>query len=526
MAFTKILNPATGKPFVEASPSDEVIELRRQILNQFKMKYDAAQTTSQNTNHWRMADSLSPDAANSLAVRSSVRSRSRYEFFNNGYLMGIGLTLTNDFVGNGPTIQVTEESMSDDAQRDIELRFSEYADAINLRQKLWQIRLAKLRDGEGFLVSMIDDELESECKIDYQVIECDQFSNPNIGYKNNDPLEVDGIRFNPRTGKPMSYFILDQHPGETEIFTLDISSGSWYPKEQVIHWFRKDRPWKRGVPETVSTLPLWALLRRYTLAVVQNAEIAADFTILLESLQPPNIIPFASTGSPSVPSESNPENWFDSFPIDRGLMTVLPNMYQMKQLDPKQPVTMYDTFVNALIQEACRPLLSPRNLSLGNSGGYNMASGTLDRQFYRQTINSEREDASAEVLKRVFRNWWFEAIRIPGYLSLSQEMTPSVRLKGPKISCRWDEVPEHTDPVKVAQAIDILHRGGHISDTDIQEMRFNRSVEDHYRNIEKQEAWRSENFDKDESGNEPDNSSSAEGESVGSLRNSYQWVTR
>jgi hypothetical protein len=48
--------------------------------------------------------------------------------------------------------------------------------------------------------------------------------------------------------------------------------------------------------------------------------------------------------------------------------------------------------------------------------------------------------------------------------------------------------------LKVAQAIDVLFKSGHISDTDIQEGRFNRRVEDHYRNLEKQLAWRDKNW--------------------------------
>mgnify|MGYP001613554414 FL=1 len=187
-------------------------------------------------------------------------------------------------------------------------------------------------------------------------------------------------------------------------------------------------------------------------------------------------------------------------------MTVIPSGYDLKQLDPAQPVTMYDTFVNALVQEAARPLLAPRNLALGNSGGYNMASGALDRQFYRQAINQERLSCNEEELEQCLEYWWYEAIRIPGYFDdeyvrgnqnpISSIVTrfQSLREESPRHVFRWDEVPEHTDPVKVAQAIDILYKGHHLSDTDIQEARYNRSVEEHYANLEKQYQWHAENL--------------------------------
>jgi hypothetical protein len=146
--------------------------------------------------------------------------------------------------------------------------------------------------------------------------------------------------------------------------------------------------------------------------------------------------------------------------------------------------------------------MAPRNLAIGNSGQYNMASGTLDRQMYRFAIDQERTDCGEEVLDEDLKQWWYAAIRLTNYFEdeiTPREMKairatiqefPSLRESPPDHTYRWDEVPEHTDPVKVAQAIDILHKGGHVSDIDIQEKRFNRRAEDHYNNLEKQNEAR------------------------------------
>lgn len=500
--MSQLINPATNKPFKQVQPNRQIIRLREQILRTLRSKYDAAQTTSQNELHWAQADALSPNAANSLSVRKKLRDRSRYETANNGYLQGITLSLALDMVGSGPTLQVTDPRLSEEQRSIIEKKWSLRTKQIKLRRKLRRLRLAKCRDGEGFSFSVNDFKLRDQVKVNQRVYECDQVSHYNFDFSipNN---EIDGLRFNLLTGEPEAYHLLNDHPGETFMTSMRPLSGRWINADNVIHWFFDERGALRGIPETIPTLPLWALIRRYTLAVIQNAEIAADFTVLLESMQPAATTPF-SLGSDNEPTQDDPDDWFSSFPLDRGLMTVLPGMYQMKQLDPKQPVNMYDSFVNALIQEAARPLLVPRNLAIGNSGDYNMSAGTIDRQMYRSAISNERLDCEEEVLDKDLDQWWEEAIRIPNYFE--DEITPrptesiratiaefpSLRESPPEHTYRWDEVPEHTDPVKVAQAIDILHKGKHISDKDIQETRFNRSTDEHYENLREQEEARKE----------------------------------
>ncbi len=57
----------------------------------------------------------------------------------------------------------------------------------------------------------------------------------------------------------------------------------------MIHYFRADRPGQsRGIPEITPALPLFAQLRRYTLAVLAAAETAADFAAVLYTDAPAN----------------------------------------------------------------------------------------------------------------------------------------------------------------------------------------------------------------------------------------------
>ena len=99
-----------------------------------RAKYDAAQSTSDNTRHWINADGLSANAAMSAGVRDILRKRARYEVANNSYAKGIVLTLANDCIGTGPRLQ----ALTDDGgfNREIEAAFKDWSHEVGLAAKL------------------------------------------------------------------------------------------------------------------------------------------------------------------------------------------------------------------------------------------------------------------------------------------------------------------------------------------------------------------------------------------------------
>ena len=101
-----------------------------------------------------------------------------------------------------------------------------------------------------------------------------------------DLLAIDGIIFDEH-GNPIEYHVLKRHPGDNIArWTLDFDR---VPAASMIHYFRADRPGQhRGVPEITPALPLFAQLRRYTLAVLAAAETAADFAAVLYTDAPAN----------------------------------------------------------------------------------------------------------------------------------------------------------------------------------------------------------------------------------------------
>ncbi|MFO0180220.1 MAG: phage portal protein, partial [Planctomycetota bacterium] len=322
-------------------------------------KYDAAQTTEDNRRHWAMADGLSAAAANSRSVRRTIRNRARYEVANNSYAKGIIATLANDVVGRGPILQVAAGAA--EANTRIERAFSNWAIEIGLAQKLRTMRQSKAIDGEAFAMLVTNEALRSPIKLDLKLIEAEQVTDPDDRQNH-----ADGIRFD-QFGNPASYTVLREHPGSGTTSTEKLSP---VPAENMIHWFGVDRPGQvRGIPDITPALPLFAQLRRFTLAVLAAAETAASFAAVLYTTAPAN-------------GEADDVDPFLPIEIEQRMMTTVPAGWQMGQLRPEQPCSTYAEFKRELINEIARCLNMPFNVAACNSASYNYASGRLDHQVY------------------------------------------------------------------------------------------------------------------------------------------------
>jgi len=466
-----------------------------QLKRQLRAKYDAAQTIIDNQNHWANADNLSPHSVASLSVRRKLRSRSRYEVIeNNPYLKGTVLTVANDFVGSGPKLQINDKRLSKARRQQIEARFMKWSKGIKLRQKLWRMRVAKITDGETFLRVFNNKRKGSPMTLDFQVLEADRISSSftqsdTTGFKVSANVnEIDGVRFD-NFEQPVQYHILNSHPGGSLFFEgfFQQQGGQWVDKKFIIHWFRQDRGWLRGIPETTPSLPLCAILRRYTLAQARHAETQADFTAIIETEGPASTNPWTDGAGTQI--EDDP---FDVFPIEMGMIANLPWGYKLKQLQSVPLGFQYDEFVGALLREIIRPILVPFNIAVGTSKDSNMASANVDQHIYRGGQHAERLDCQDFVLDEILQIWWEEAIRIPGFLGDDLLVADQAfRDEPPEHLWRWDKVGlDHTDPVKVAKALETLHNKRFITDRDIQEQHHNRDLETWRADIKEDDEFR------------------------------------
>jgi len=394
-------------------------------------KYDAAQTTHENRRHWANADHLSANAAIGADVRRILRSRARYEVANNSYAKGIVLTLANYVVGTGPRLQM----MADDpeANRVIEKEFARWAKAVGLAHKLRTMRIAQCESGEVFALLATNPRIDAPVQLDVRSIEADQVAMP-WPVPRGDMKAVDGIVFD-EFGNATAYYVLRQHPGDN---TVPRSGGIEFdvmPVESVIHLFRAERPGQsRGIPEITPALPLFAMLRRYTLAVLGAAEQAAL----------PSGVIYTDAAADAESSQVEP---MDTVEMDRGTWMTMPFGWKISQVKAEQPTTVYGDFKHEVINEIARCLNMPFNIAAGNSSGYNYASGRLDHQAFFKAIRIDQAYLADMVLDRILKAWIDEAVLIEGYLP------QSVRTLDAEFTHQWFwDGFEHVDPAKEANA--------------------------------------------------------------------------
>jgi len=413
--------------FANLFNSPASVESHSRAVRVVRGRYDAAQTSDDNRRHWANADALSANSANSPEVRRTLRNRARYETANNSYARGIVNTLANDLIGTGPRLQI--HTGNADADRAIERSFSRWATASGLADKLRTMRMSRAVDGEAFAILATNERLRSEVKLDLRLIEAERVTTPTLlplGTSN-----VDGIDFD-EFANPLRYHVLRSHPGD--VFLVGGFEADAIPAEQVIHLFRADRPEQaRGIPDITPALPLFAQLRRFTLAVLAAAETAADFAGILYTDAPAG-------------GESDSAEPFEPIEIEKRALLTMPAGWKMGQFRAEQPATTYAEFKECLIKEIARCLSMPANVALGDSSKYNYSSGRLDHQTYFKTIEVDRSHLQAVALDRIFAAWLDEAALIPGLLPAG--LSPFSEWTHQWF---WDG-NEHVDPTKEASA--------------------------------------------------------------------------
>ena len=93
-------------------------------------------------------DWLDADASDSPGMRQIARNRSRHETQNNPTLTGIVRTITHYEVGVGCTLKIEHDN--EDFGTEVEARWRDWSEAVNLPGKLRQMVYGRVVDGEAF----------------------------------------------------------------------------------------------------------------------------------------------------------------------------------------------------------------------------------------------------------------------------------------------------------------------------------------------------------------------------------------
>lgn len=369
--------------------------------------YDAAQTgiDPSQDDHWSWTDSLNANAANDPATRQTLRDRSRYECANNGYAGGLVRKLGNDLIGTCPRLQLTIPGVDRKVSRKIEKAFGKWARKIGLGRKLRLLDNAAVRDGEGFAIMVNNPRLPADgVQLDVRLYETDQVATPFMIQEWGDPQAFDGGRLDDH-GNVVEWHFLKTHPG-SDVWTANFLDADKIDARNVIHWYSPTRAGQlRGVPEILSSLTLYAYLRRYTLATVAAAEVAAAMAGVLKT-------------NGSVPTDNaTPEvTTMQDIPLVRGSLLTLPEGWDASQFKPEQPITSYGQFKTEILTEAGATLGAPQNLSTASSAAYNYSSGRLDHGIYQRGVAVRRSDVAEPALDQIFAAWLDEAAVIPGLI--------------------------------------------------------------------------------------------------------------
>lgn len=405
--------------------------------------FDAAKNTSENRKHWAESDSLDAASAMNPEVRLKLRNRSRYESANNPIIAGIGDTLACDIIGIGPSL---EFELEDDQVAEVGSdRFHAWAEAVNLWEKSRVAERALYDTGEIFWLFVQNDALDCEVKLDVQLIEAERVYTP--WELRDDPTVIDGIRFD-RWGNPVGYYVAKRHPGSATGFgNIKEEFDYLLAGRDILHDFELRRPGQvRGIPALTPSLNSCAMLRRWSLAVVRAAEMAASLgAVLIETDLPPNISGEVNVGAPGTGLE-----------FQRGQMTFVPAGSTAKQMKAEQPTSTHDAYMRSQVREIARPVSMPLNIALCDSSGYNYSSGRLDHQTYDRSIEVRQDRRVNKVLTPIFLRWHSEGVLISGYLPQQLRTRDMAR---PAHCWLWRKRP-HVDRLKEANATEVELRIG------------------------------------------------------------------
>ena len=415
-----------------------VAEQRSLLAGQLAARWDAAQTTDQNRNHWgASADLWDANASARPQVRRILRNRARAEAQNNGWLCGIQTRLANDVIGaDGPRLLLNCGTGVD--QRKVALvedRLFEHMQRIDMPGKLRTTRKGYVVDGDQFGLFQANPALGEGVQLDWVLYETDQFHEiaPRL-----EPGVVDGIRFD-QFGNPLEYFLLDQHPGST--WNLGGSyKGTWIPARQVTHWAHTTRPGlQRGVGEVAPVLELFAILRRFTMATLTAAETAASFAAILKTTMP------ASAAAVDQPL-------WASVPIVRGMAMSAPDGWEPVQMKPEHPTSTFAEFERRILSQIGSALDMPYVVACMDASQSNYSSMRGDRIAYNRKIESNRAAIARKILDP-FVSLWLDEAALAGQIPYGLPVRD-------KWSWEWTwDGFSHIDPLKEATAEQVALSG-------------------------------------------------------------------
>lgn len=369
-------------------------------------RFDSAYDNPADKGTWARADSLSIVAALDAHTRQKSRNRARYLMASNAYAYGAASAIVSATCGTMPRLQLADPTADPQALTEIENAFTEWAGEIGLADKLRTMRFARFMDGESFavLVSNPKKERASGVTLDVRVIDCARVAAPLASPF--DANNVDGVIID-EYGDPTAYRILDYNPGNL-VVTKAFDSAKIYPAQNVCHWFKKQYPEQvRGISELAPALELFALIDRYSKAVVQAGETAASLAMVFhtDGAEDDGAMNIDDGRPPFSPGTDQP---FVQIPWLRGITMTLPEGWDAKQINAEQPSNSYGMLVDEILAQIGSAINVPKLLMKNSAENYNYSSARVDIQNFQNAARLDRDSLCHTVLNPIWKAWYAE----------------------------------------------------------------------------------------------------------------------
>jgi capsid protein len=219
----------------------------------------------------------------------------------------------------------------------------------------------------------------------------------------------------------------------------------------MLQWFCPRRPGQfRGVCELAPAVPLYAQLRRYGLATLSAAEIAALFAGILTTKVPPG------EEAPKIEPGFRIE-------LERGTLMAVPEGSDVHQLKAEHPITNYEMFVNIILREIGRTIDVPFGIVAGDSSKYNYSSAQLDYRGYEERLNFDKKQLIIRIMNPVNKEFVWEVANRTSSDAHKEGLRKRLKklIEANKFYHTWHfSRRPSSDPVKDATAEDMRLKNG------------------------------------------------------------------
>lgn len=377
------------------APGYGVRRYQARLALQFAGQYSGAKSNRTALKSWI----TTPGSADADALGDlwTLRARSRDLVRNNPIAVGASATSKAHTVGTGlrlrPQIRRSLLGMSQEAADAWEDRASELFDVwassiaadVTLTQNFYQIQglvfESVFESGDALVLRRIA-KRPNVVPLALDVIEADRIATPLTLQA--DSLIRAGVKIDD-DGAPVSYFVLDFHPGDFILATpLDFHEipawGAKSGERMALHVYRRRRPGQtRGIPELAPVIEILKQLDRYSEAEIMSAVVSSFFTVFMKTKDDSGLTGAAVPGNVQMSA--------DEIALGPGAVVNVDTDEDIQIANPSRANANFDAFYSAVVRQIGVALSIPYELLIMHfAASYSASRAALEMasQFFKE----------------------------------------------------------------------------------------------------------------------------------------------